>query len=165
MNKTSLVFIIILIAAVSGAVYFFIQSDGHKVKGRINGLAKQVSREGGEAVVKTALRLRGVGGFLGDPVLLEMENYDLIGDYTPDEVTGLASLASAQFKVFILKFYDIEVEFQDEEFVFVAATAIVTGQMSSGEGFDEAKEVDMELIKSGGEWYITRISSIDVLEK
>ncbi len=165
MKKKSAVSILILIIVVSAALYLFSQSETQKVKVRITGLAGQVSKASGEAIVKTALRLRGVGGFFGDPVLFEIDGYDLWGVYTPDEVRGLAGAASAQFRTFTLKFYDIEVEFPETEFALVSATAIVTGRMSSGEAFDEAKEVDIELIKAGGEWYITRISTIDVLEK
>ena len=166
----SSVFVIILIIAVSATVYLFTKSEDQKVKWCITGLAVQVSKENGESVVKMALRLRGVDGFFWDPVLLEIDEYDLSGLYTPDEVVSLASVASSQFRAFTLKFYDIDVEFADDEnaddeFVFVAATAIVTGRFHSGEAFDEAKEVDMELIKAEGEWYLTRITTVDLLEK
>ena len=112
-----------------------------------------------------AIRVRGIGALFADTSVIESSLYDLSGTYTPDNINTLAAAISSRFKKLSMKFYDIQVVFPEEGRSKVSLTVTLKG-LSKYEGqIKETHELDVELIDLDGDWYFSRISLVEVLEK
>jgi hypothetical protein len=164
-NARNIIILLVIFAAGFFAVRHFTESEEDRVKERFTLLAERAEKKGEESVVKMALRVRGVGALFADTSVIESSLYDLSGTYTPDNINTLAAAISTRFKKLSMKFYDIRVVFPEEGLSQVSLTVTLKG-LSKYEGhIKETHELDVELIDLDGDWYFSRISVVEVLEK
>lgn len=143
----------------------FFQSEKDKVKEQFELLAEYVSKERGEKVLKTALKIKGIGVLFAESCMLEAPEYLISGSYANREVTNLANYARLQFSKLSLRFYDLDINFQNKELGKANLTCRVKGILMSGENMDEVHELECVLKKIESRWVFTAFEVVEVLEK
>ena len=121
-------------------------SEEGRVKKVFALLAERAEKESGEAVVKTALRVRSIGELFAWATVIEDDVYDFSGEYRPENITSFFVAISAQYSSLSLKFYDIVVEFPQETVAIATLTAALQG-VSQAETFNATHEMEVELVK------------------
>ncbi len=165
MNARNIIIVAVLVVAGLFAYWYFSGSEEDRVKERIALLAERSEKKGEEPVMKMALRVRGIGALFAEMSVIESATYDLSGTYTPNDINTLAAAISTRFKKLSIKFFDIRVDFPQDGLARVALTARLKG-LSKSEGLlKETHELEVELKDIDGEWYFSRISMVEVLEK
>jgi hypothetical protein len=115
--------------------------------------------------MKMALRVRGIGALFARTCLIELNRMELSGTQSPDNINTLAAAISMRFKKLSIKFFDINVDFPRQGLARVALTARLKA-LSKSEGLlTETHELEVELIDVDGDWYFSRISMVEVLQK
>ncbi|HBF43664.1 MAG TPA: hypothetical protein DDW42_08580, partial [Desulfobacteraceae bacterium] len=117
------------------------QSEKDKVKKQFDLLTEYVSKERGEKVLKTALKIKGLGMLFAESCMLEAPEYLISGSYANPEVTNLANYARLQFSKLSLRFYDLGINLQNKEVGKANLTCRVKGILNSGENMDEIHEL------------------------
>lgn len=164
-NARNIIIGLIIIVAGLFAVRHFSESEVDRVKQRFTLLAERSEKKSEEPIMKMALRVRGIGALFADSSVIESSRYDISGTYTPDNINTLAAAISMRFKKLSMKFYDIRVIFPEEGASRVTLTATLKGLSKADGMLNETHEMEVDLIDVEGEWYFSRISMVEVLEK
>ena len=164
-NKKIVILIVVIIVAALFAFRHFTESEEGRVRRRLALLSERVEKKGDEAAIKMALRVRRIGELFSRATVIEADLYDLSGDYRPENLSSLAAAISARFNTLALTFYDIRLEFLEERVALATMTATLKGRGKIEGPLDAAHEIEVELVRDEGEWYISRISLLDVLER
>jgi hypothetical protein len=64
-----------------------------------------------------------------------------------------------------VRFYDLNIEFPDEDTATVTVTGRASGTLRGGEAFDDVLELECSLRKFDDSWLFTTIEAVEVLEK
>ena len=164
-NARNIIIVLVVIAAGLFGYWHFTESEEDRVKARFTLLAERAEKKGEEPVMKMALRVRGIGALFAETSVIESSLYDLSGTYTPNDINTLAAAISTRFKKLSIKFFDVRVDFPGNGLARASLTATLKG-LSKSEGLiKETHELEIELVDKDGEWYFTRISMVEVLEK
>ena len=164
-NARNIIIAIVIVAAGLFGYWYFSESEEDRVKERFTLLAKRVEKKGDEPVMKMALRVRGIGALFARTCVIESNRMELSGTHSPDNINTLAAAISMRFKKLSIKFVDIRVGFPQKGLAKATLTATLKG-LSKSEGLiKETHEIEVELIDVDGDWYFSRISMIEVLEK
>jgi hypothetical protein len=164
-NRKNILIVLVIITAGLFSSCSLFDSEEKQVKKVFKLLAERVEKKGEEPVVKMALRVKSIGELFADMTIIEDDVYDLSGEYRPENMTSLFAGISAQFNNLSLKFYDIEVKFAEESVALATMTAALEGVSKLEGAFNATHEIEVELEKIDGDWYFTRMSMLDVLEK
>jgi len=160
--------IIIVLAVVIGGtllVRHIIRGEERRVLDRFDALSEWISKDSSENIVQAAQRLRGLRALFDKTCALEAHKDYLSGNYTPEEMVGIAVRARTRFKKLSLMFYDINVEFINDVVAEVKLTGRLTGLLTNNEPVNEIRELESALKKLNGEWRFSRISVVEVLER
>jgi hypothetical protein len=164
-NARNIIIALLIITAGIFAVRHFTAGEEERVKERFALLAERSEKRGEEAVMKMALRVRGIGALFDESSLIESSLYDLTGRYTPDNINSLAAAISTRFKKLSIEFHDIRVAFPEKGTARVSVTMIFKGVSKVDGLMRETHELDVELSERDKQWYFSRISMVEVLER
>ena len=154
-----------------GLIGFFIfyQTDAEKIRSRLDDLAERVSKEAPENELMAAGHAKKISDLFTDPCVLEIPQTpyrDVSGEFSRQDIRAYAMSGRARYENIELKFYDIMIDFPDENTADVRLTARVNADASNrGQPFDEFYELACKFQKIEGDWYINRVAAVEVLEK
>ncbi len=163
--KYLIVALLIVIVGISAAFLFF-PSEEKKVKKRFTLLSEDVSKDSGENTFIMANKIKGISDLFAESCDFAVSDYSLSGNYTREEISGIALRGRAHFSTLSLKFYDLKVSFPEKELAQVNLTARLTGRSVYGEQMDETREL-ICLLKKGEKkkWLFSRFEVIEALRK
>ncbi|NIQ39790.1 MAG: hypothetical protein GTN81_14560 [Proteobacteria bacterium] len=166
MVKTKLIVAAVLAVIVGiWAISHFSESEEKRIKKRFDLLAQWVSKESAESAFTIAKKTRHIGTLFAEECRLKAEVALLSGTYAPEEISSYAAQARLQFSELSLRFYDLNIEFTQEDVAKVILTARLSGTSASGEAVNEIQELVSVLRKFDGEWLFTEFEVVEVLEK
>jgi hypothetical protein len=156
--------LLIVIVGISAAFLFF-PSEEKKVKKRFVLLSEDVSKDSGENTFIMANKIKGISDLFAESCDFAASDYSLSGNYTREEISGIALRGRAHFSTLSLKFYDLKVSFPEKELAQVNLTARLTGRSVYGEQVDETRELICLLKKGQKKWLFSRFEVIEALRK
>ena len=155
---------LVVVAGIGVALYLS-PSEEKKVKKQFRLLAEWVSKEQGESPITMAYKIKNIGALFDGTCEFNIPAYSLSGSYTPEEISSYAAQGRLSFSQLDLKFYDLDIVFQEKRIAKVTLTAKVTGKSSSGEYLNEAHELESLLKKVEKRWLFSKIEVVEVLKK
>jgi len=147
------------------ALLYFSPGEERKVKKQFNLLSKWLSKEPGESALTMAHHLQKIGTLFAETCGLKAPGYSMTGRYTPEEISGYAARARAQFSKLSLEFVDLNIRFPEKDLARVNLTVKVTGTTTLGEYMNEVHELECHLKKTEKRWYFSDVEVVEVLKK
>jgi hypothetical protein len=147
------------------ATFLFFPNEEKKVKKRFVLLSEQMSKDSGENTFIMANKIKGISALFGENCNFTVSDYSLSGNYTREEISGIALRGRAHFSTLGLKFYDLKVSFPEKDLAQVNLTARLTGKSVYGEQVDETRELICLLKKGEKKWLFSSLEVVEVLRK
>lgn len=162
--------IIIALCLAAGLIGFFIfyQTDAEKIHSRLDDLSERVSKDGAENEIIAAANAKKISEIFTDPCTFEVPQtpyQDLSGKFSRQDIRAYAMSGRAGYQQISLDIYDVSINFADETTANVRLTARIQTDESGGRPLDEFNELACEFIKMEDDWYIQRVTTVEVLEK
>ncbi|MGQ9647202.1 MAG: hypothetical protein ACUVWO_11785 [Thermodesulfobacteriota bacterium] len=154
----------ILIMGLSAA-FLFLPSEEKKVKKRFALLSEHVSKEPGENAFIMANKIKAISALFGENCDFTVSDYSFLGNYTREEISGIAFRGRGHFSNLRLRFYDVKVSFPEKDLAQVNLTARLTGRSVYGEQVDETRELICLLKRVEKEWLFSSFEVSEVLKK
>ena len=143
----------------------FSPGEERKVRKQFNLLSRWLSKEPGESALTMAHHLQNIGTLFAQPCRLNAPSYSITGRYTPEEVSGYAASARAQFSKLSLEFVDLNIDFPEKDLARVSLAVKVTGMSTLGEYTNEVHELKCSLRKIEKRWLFSDVEVVEVLKK
>ncbi len=165
MRTKHLIFVFFTVILGLSAAFLFFPSEEKKVKKRFVLLSEQVSKGPGESAFVMASKIKAIGSLFAESCHFTVTDYSLSGDYTREEISGIAFRGRGHFSNLRLKFYDLKVSFPDKELAQVNLTARLTGTSVHGEQVDETRELICLLKIVEAKWLFSSLEVVEALRK
>ena len=162
--KYLIVALLIVMVGIS-ATFLFFPSEEKKVKKRFALLSEHMSKDSGENTFIMANKIKGISALFGENCNFTVSDYSLSGNYTREEISGIALRGRAHFSNLGLKFYDLKASFPEKDLAQVNLTARLTGKSVYGEHVDETRELICLLKKVEKKWLFSSFDVIEVLKR
>ena len=163
MKVLIIAFLIVMVGLL--AAFLFFPSEEKKVKKRFSLLSEQISKEPKENAFVMANKIKGITALFWENCNFTVSDYSLSGNYTRQEISGIALRGRAHFLNLGLKFYDLKVSFPERDLAHVNLTARLTGKSVYGEHVDETRELICLLKKIEKKWLFSSFEVIEVLKR
>lgn len=147
------------------ATLLFLPSEEKKVKKRFALLSEHMSKDPGENTFVMANKVKGITALFGKNCNLTVSDYSLSGNYSREEISGIAFRGRAHFSTLDLKFYDLKVSFPEKDLARANLTGRLTGKSVYGEHVDETRELMCLLKKVEKKWLFNSFEVIEVLRR
>ena len=155
---------LVVVIGILAAIYFF-PSEEKKIRKQFRLLAEWVSKDPGENTFTMAYKIKNIGTLFDGTCEFKIPVYSLSGSYTPEEISSYAVQGRLSFSQLYLKFYDLDIVFQEKGIAKVTLTAKLTGKSNVGEYIDEAHELESLLKKVEKRWLFSKFEVVEVLKK
>jgi hypothetical protein len=156
-------FLIVTVGILATSLFF--PSEEKNVKKRFALLSEHMSKGSGENTFIMANKVKGICVLFGENCNFTVSDYSLSGNYTREEVSGIALRGRAHFSNLGLRFHDLKVSFPEKDLARVNLTARLTGKSVYGEHVDETRELICLLKKVEKKWLFSNFEVIEVLKK
>ena len=156
-------FLIVMVGILATSLFF--PSEEKNVKKRFALLSEHMSKGSQENTFIMANKIKGIGALFGENCNFTVPDYSLSGNYTREEISGIALRGRAHFSTLSLKFYDSKVSFPEKDLAQVNLTARLTGKSVYGEQVDETRELICLLKKGEKKWLFSNLEVVEVLRK
>jgi hypothetical protein len=147
------------------ATFLFYPNEEKKVKKRFALLSEHLSKDPGETTFIMASKIKGITALFGENCNFTVSDYSLSGNYTREEISGIALRGRAHFSTLGLKFYDLKVSFPEKDLAQVNLTARLMGRSVYGEQVDETRELICLLKNVEKKWLFRSLEVIEVLKR
>jgi hypothetical protein len=162
--KYPIIVLLIVIVGVLATALFF-PSEEKRVKKRFALLSEHMLKDPGENTFIMANKIKGISALFGENCNVTVSDCSLSGNYTREEVSGIALRGRAHFSTLGLKFYDLKVSFPEKDLAQVNLTARLMGKSVYGEQVDETRELICLLKKVEKKWLFSGFEVIEVLKR
>lgn len=162
--KYLIVAVLIVMVGIS-ATFLFFPNEEKKVKKRFALLSEHMSKDPEENTFIMANKIKRISALFGDHCNFTVSDYSLLGNYTREEISGIALRGRAHFSNLGLKFYDLKASFPEKDLAQVNLTARLTGKSVYGEHVDETRELICLLKKVEKKWLFSSFDVIEVLKR
>ena len=167
MRRTGLLRALVAIAAVALAVwawYTWWPSDERAIRRRLDALAATVNEDVPEGL-GTVTRAAAIGSYFTDTVVVDF------GSGAPpihgrEALIGIAARATPRAAGYTLAIDDVAVALNAEGNADVTCVATLTRRdAASGERSIDARELQLAMTKTDGDWRIARVTALDTLRR
>ena len=162
--KYLIVALLIVMVGIS-ATFLSFPNEEKKVKKRFALLSEHMSKDPEENTFIMANKIKGISALFGNNCNFTVSDYSLSGNYTREEISGIALRGRAHFSNLGLKFYDLKASFPEKDLAQVNLTARLTGKSVYGEHVDETRELICLLKKVEKKWLFSSFDVIEVLKR
>ena len=150
------------------AAFFFIQftkdSTIKHIKRNLTILSSVVSKRADPPLPFVTL-LNVTKKIMATPCQLIVEERELAGNYTPEQLAVLINRFRGQVVTSTLSFYDVNISFPQKGKALIHCTARLKGKTLARDSFDEFREFKIIAQRVKGRWRFTRFQEIEGLEK
>jgi len=147
------------------ATFLFFPNEEKKVKKRFVLLSEYMLKDPGENTFVMANKIKRISALFGEKCNFTVSDYSLSGNYTREEISGIALRGRAHFSNLGLKFYDLKISFPEKDLAQVNSTVRLTGKSVYGEHVDETRELICLLKKVEKKWLFSSFEVIEVLKR
>ncbi len=164
-NAKQVIFAAIVAAGAIFAFFMFFQGDEAKIKKKFHALAEQAEKDGNEHDLIAAKKAHLIEQMFFGTVRIEIPSHEINRSFPRTNISPHVLYARARYQKISLEFHDFQFEFPAEKKATVTLTGVLDAVTGSGERIREIHEMVSTLEKIDGEWRITGVSGVDVLEK
>ena len=164
-NAKHAIFAALIAAGAIFAFFTFFQGDEAKIKKKFHSLAELVEKNGNEHDLIAAKKAHQIEQMFSKTVRIRIPSYDIDRSFDNRDISPHVLYARARYRKISLEFNDFRFEFPENETAEVNLTGVLNALTGSGERVREFHEMVCTLEKVDGEWRITGVSGVDVLEK
>ncbi len=167
MVKKSFIAIFILISLsfpIHYAVTRVMVSEETRIRKQFNSVSALISKERSESTASAYRINLAVSNIFHDPFALKISDPAFSGHYRPQELAREIIRIRSLYDQINLSFHDLSIEIIEDGH----AEALFTAQIKSyrGErGIRDVQEMEAELRKINGDWFLTKIKTVVVLRK
>jgi len=164
MKKTVL---FLLVCGLLGALaYFFLHSSREEqVRGQLERLCEYVHKKGDEPPLDSLTRAVRTGTLFSESCQVYFDNPRVEGRLNRKELARRISLARNSFSLLTLSFHDISMRFPEDNRADISLTMRIRGRLRGGEAFADVRELVMGMERADGEWLISLVEEVQVLER
>jgi hypothetical protein len=155
----------LLIAAVAAlalgaAAYWLLKKDeASLVKERLHELMAKASKQSEEAPLAALGSAQAVSRLFADSCDLALDQPQLSGTYSREDVAIHCAAARAQFSKVQFSLHELKASLRTKLTAEARFTAMLSGSLKDGDSVREVRDVDALLVKADGKW---RISSLKI---
>lgn len=139
--------------------------EERKVRKQFALLSKCVSKGSRENPITTASKVQKLRALLAENCTLKTHIPEFSGRFTGQELSSLIAQARLQFSSLSAKFYDVEIDFPEENTATATVTLTVAGTMTDGVRMDETHELECVLKEVEGKWLFSECQVVEVLTR
>jgi hypothetical protein len=158
---------IIAMTCLAGIIVFFWlhESDAAKIKKRFDALSEDAAKVADEKELAAALKAKNISELCAESFHVELPSYSISRTLPRSDISANILAARAHYSNIGVKFYDIHIEFPEENIAEVTLTGSVEAKLTTGEWVNEIHELQCTLTKIEKDWFFSKIEGVDVLEK
>ncbi len=162
MNKKSIIAVVVLLAGVTGWFLYY-TSDKEVIKRTFTSIAVALGKEGEEAPIQLALKMRPVKDFIAPAceVIVPESNYHEVMD--PDLVIRYLIIYRSRQANLQVAIDKILVDIPDKGLAEVSALVHVSANQNQPDFFDEVHPVKFSLQKQKKKWLLHQATLPDAL--
>jgi hypothetical protein len=158
---------IIAMTCIAGIIVFFwlYESDEAKIKKRFDILAEDAAKVADEKELAAAIKAKNISDLCAESFQIELPSYSISRMFPRSDISAHILAARAHYSDIAVKFYDIHIEFPEENIAEVTLTGSVEAKLTTGELVNEIHELQCTLTKIEKDWFFSKIEGVEVLEK
>jgi len=147
------------------AFFIFFQSEEAKVKKQFEFIAGKIEKTPGENHIIAAAKANRIREVITDPCKIHAPAYSFSRDTSSGELSTFVFSRRSQYSEISLKFYDLVIDFPEEDTAQVNLTGSMKGKMKTGEFIEDLHELKCKLQKIEDIWRLKEIEVVEVLRK
>ena len=164
MNWQKLLLIVLIFCVAAAAVFYLLPSEEKRIRKQLAILEGLCSKQSDETRLQAVRKVTKIAALFTDPCLIKVERRNFVGELNREEFVGRANMARTGFPQVDARFYDISVELLGK----LRASVVMTVRLKGRDGeqyWAETHEVGAGLIKTEGDWLLSEVTLVEVLEK
>jgi hypothetical protein len=152
---------------VGGAVAFLIfwQSEEAKVRKQLDFIAEKIEKTAGESPIIAAAKANQIREAITENLRINAPAYSSLRNISSDELSTILLGMRSRYSEISVRFYDVVIEFPEDEVASVNLTAVMDGKLTTGEHVEDLHELKCMLKKIEEVWKFTEVEVVEVLER
>ncbi|PID72191.1 MAG: hypothetical protein CSB34_03815 [Desulfobulbus propionicus] len=163
MNKIGFV-VLILLAAIGGGSWLYLSGDTRQINKQLDNLTALAAKSQEEPMLEMVRKAGTMGKIFAEECELEIEEYDHQGTYSRKDIIDRILMVRKRSTTLGVDIYDRDITVFDGNRADITATLHVTG-MENEESMSDARELELNMVKHEGDWQISKVVFVQVLER
>ena len=145
--------------------FLFFQTDEAKIKKKFHKLSGIMEKTGDEHDLIAAKKAHAFEQMFFGSVRIQIPSYEVDKTFPKNEISPHVLYARSLYQNISLTFHDFQFEFPTKKSAIVDVTGVLEATTNNGQPVNEIHEAECTLEKIDGEWMLTGIKGVDVLER
>lgn len=145
-------------------VFFLLPDRERQVRKQLTRLSEYVAREPKEPMFTTVAKAMKIETLFARSLVVEVDNPSMTGRYRRKDVVDRINMARKSFSRLTITLHDMHISFPQEAQAEVLLTMRIIGQQGD-KTYTDTRELEFTLDKSGKKWLISRIKTVEVLQR
>ncbi len=163
-NKTIVVFTGITLTIMAVFLWFHLNGDVRQINKQLQSLTELTSKSKKESSIKSLQKAAEIGKIFNDPCILNLDQYDHTGSYSRKRIIDRILMVRAMSQQVSVSFYDTDIQVTEEKQANISTTMYAKGIENHNKSAD-IRELAMIMEKIDGDWLITSVTFVEVLEQ
>lgn len=167
MNIRILSIAVVLLAVATGC-YLYLHSDERMIKKQLAELTETVNKEASESPgnpINALTAAASFSKFFTDPCLLDMPVYTNRTSFTRKDISDRALMVRNRSALFVVDLDDLDMKRLENGSADLSATLSVQYTMGGDEPFLDVQEIELTMLKEDGTWLISKVATVEMLER
>ncbi len=164
MNIKTVAVGVVLIALAGVLAFKWWPSDERAIRKQWALIEEVASKPQEEHPVDALVKATRLAGLFSDPCRLTVESVQHSGSYPRKQIQDQIVLVRSFYSRVEVTLHDLGIELHDNNTAVVRGTLRVQGQ-TKGEAIADAQELRTEMAKIDGQWLLTAVTLVAVLER
>lgn len=154
-----------LLVAIGIYYIFFSKTEADRVKQQFKYLSEYASKLPGEGGAAMLYKAKVVANVFDDYCDLTTDESFLAGHYSKEEISGKSLAIRKMFSSALITFHDLTIESMDDKKATVTGTVRLSGKDNNSLAVEQARAIEVLLLKKDGKWLISDFKIGNVLKK
>ncbi|ADW18281.1 hypothetical protein Despr_2134 [Desulfobulbus propionicus DSM 2032] len=163
-NKKTIVLGLLLVVAAVVLVVRLWPSDERAIRKQLALIEEAGSKEASEQPLESLLKAKQLAALFHDPCELIVEAVTYHGLYSRKEIMDRINLVRANYRTARVSLHDVTIAIPGDNNAVVNCTIRLSGE-GKGQPVADVQELRAELRKIEGDWLLTHVTLIEVLER
>ncbi len=156
------IFLLLSVAAL--AFYLLLPNDEKKIRKNLDSLAEYCSSPSEETAIPALKKVMLAGKLCSDPCHVQIESFDINHNFSKKEFTDHILMLKKMTLDTRFSFHDTSIEFPMDGKADIVSTVRLDGE-TKGSRFTDAYELNIQAIKTDGNWLFSSFIVVEFMEK
>jgi len=161
-GKAVIVVVIVLVAAV--CTFRFWPSDERAIRKQLAVIEEAGSKEPAEKSIEALFKAKQIADLFSDPCRLTVASAGHVGDYPRKQIQDRILMVRGFYSQAKVSLHDITIDISPEKTAVVRGTIRLRGE-GAGEKVADVHELRAEMRPIDGQWLMTAVEIVEVLER